>query len=397
MKKKVLFMVINMNIGGTEKALLNMINEMPKDQYDITVLMLEEYGGFLAHIPEWVNIQHFNGYKKIKGTLNNPSTQTIKEAVKNKMFLNAFFLFVLSLISKITGERSALFNYLLKKYPIDPTEYDVAIAYAGPMDFISYFVIEKIKAKKKVQWIHFDITKIGFNLKFVNRYYKKFDNIFSVSKTGKTQLESKLPKLKGKINYFYNILSTKQINMLANKELGFEDTFNGLRILTVGRLNKEKGQDLCIPVLSKLIKEGYNLKWYCIGEGSARSEYEKLIHQYGLQDDFLLLGASENPYPFFKQCDIYVQPSRHEGFCITLAEARCFNKPIIATNFNGAADQICNEHNGLIVDSNEFELFKAIKRLIVDEALLEKFQRNLKGEFKNNHLELNKLEIVIKN
>lgn len=397
MKKKVLFMVINMNIGGTEKALLNMINEMPRDQYDITVLMLEKYGGFLELIPEWVNMQYFNGYKDIKGTLNNPPIQIIKEAVKSKKLLHAFFLFVLNLLSQFTKERSALFQYLLRNYPIDPAEYDVAVAYAGPMDFISYFVIEKIKAKKKIQWIHFDITKIGFNIKFVNKYYKKFDKIFAVSKMGKEQLESKLPRLKEKINYIYNILSTKEINELANKELGFKDSFNGLRILTVGRLSREKGQDLCIPVLSKLINEGYNLKWYCVGEGSARSEYENLIQFHGLEDKFILLGANQNPYPFFKECDIYVQPSRHEGFCITLAEARCFNKPIITTNFNGAADQICNEHNGLIVDSTEYELYKAIQRFIDDKALLRRVQRNLEGEYKDNRVEINKLEIVINN
>jgi glycosyltransferase involved in cell wall biosynthesis len=395
MKKKILFMVINMNIGGTEKALLNMINEMPKDKYDITILMLEKYGGFLESIPNWVNIKYFHGYKNVKGTINNPPLQTIKEALKNKKILHALFLLVLNLLSKFSKERSCLYRYLLRNYPIDSTKYDVAVAYAGPMDFISYFVIEKVKAKKKVQWIHFDITKIGFNLKFANKNYIKFSNIFVVSKKGKEQLATKIPKLRDKIDCLYNIISPHHITELANKGLGFTDSFTGLRILTVGRLSKEKGQDLCIPVLAKLIKEGYNLKWYCIGEGSARTEYEKLIQQYNLEKDFILLGQNQNPYPFMKECDIYVQSSRHEGYCITLAEAKCFNKSIITTNFNGAKDQIRNEHNGLIVNFEEYELFSAIKNILDDEILRFKLQKNLEMDRGENAKDLYKLDKVI--
>lgn len=378
MKKKVLFMVINMNIGGTEKALLNMINEMPKNEYDTTVLMLEEYGGFLSNIPEWVDIKYFNGYKKIKSILNNPPIQTIKQAVKNKTILHALTLLVLYLFSKLTGERSALFKYLLKKYPIDPTEYDVAIAYAGPMDFISYFVIEKIKAKKKVQWIHFDITKIGFNMHFALKMYRKFDRISVVSNEARDKLLKKIPVLAEKTVLFKNIISTKEIRKLASNGESFNDFFDGIRIVTVGRLTDEKGQDLAIKALSKLINNGYKVKWYCIGEGKSRKKYEKQIEENKLRDYFFLLGTKTNPYPFIKDCDIYVQPSRYEGYCITTLEARCLNKPILTTEVNGANEQFINGETGVIVGINEEEIFKGVSELITNNCLRQKLISNLK-------------------
>ncbi|NHC43504.1 glycosyltransferase, partial [Bacillus sp. MM2020_1] len=69
MRKKIIFMLINMNVGGTEKALLNLINEIPKENYDVTIFMLEKYGGFLNHIPSDVKVEYFEGYKNIKGLL----------------------------------------------------------------------------------------------------------------------------------------------------------------------------------------------------------------------------------------------------------------------------------------------------------------------------------------
>jgi glycosyltransferase involved in cell wall biosynthesis len=388
MKKKILFMLINMNVGGTEKALLNMINEIPKEEYDITVLMLEKYGGFLDSIPSHVHIKYLNGYKDLKYILNQPPLITAVNFLKVGKLIKALAIILIHLLSKIMKERSIFFKFFLKGYQGNETEYDLAVAFAGPMDFISYFVINKIKAKRKVQWIHFDVNRIKFNLKFAAKIYKKFDKVFVVSVEGKSKLLNFLPTLKEKTDTFFNLISPSTIVRMANDEIGFEDNFSGVRILTVGRLNKEKGQDLTISVLAKL-KNEYNVRWYCIGDGGARKEYENLIEEHGVKNDFILLGANPNPYPFMKQCDIYVQPSRHEGYCITLAEAKCFNKPIISTKFTGAKEQIIHNHTGLIVNFDEQQIYYAIKQLLDDEVFRNKLEKNLqnKGVSKTNEIE----------
>ena len=115
--KKIIFMVINMNVGGTEKALLNMISEMPKEKYDITILMLEKYGGFLDSIPDWVHVEYVDGYQHIKGLLNDPPKIVFKNLLKQWKIINAFMFLLFYVMSKIQKNRSILFKYILRHYP----------------------------------------------------------------------------------------------------------------------------------------------------------------------------------------------------------------------------------------------------------------------------------------
>lgn len=389
--KKILFTVINMNIGGVEKALLNMLEEIPRDKYEVTVLMLEEYGGFLKDIPSWINVQILDYYKTIKKLVNDPPQFVAKDLCKEKKYIKAFNILLKYSICKITNDMSYYYKYVLKDYPIIDDNYDIAIAYHGPMDFISYVVINKIKAKKKYQWIHFDITTIHMNDKFVNKIYNKFDRIFVVSKDGKERFINKYPKLKNKTEVFLNTISSKLIELGSQQGIGFDDEFNGIRILTVGRLCREKGQDITIPILARLKDEGYKVKWYCIGEGGLRYKCEELIKKYNLKEDYILLGSKSNPYPYMKSCDIYVQPSVYEGYCISLAEARVLNKPIVTTDFTGAKEQLEHGQTGIIVKRNEEEIYNKIKELIDNEELRKKIIRNLKEKIVDTSKDINKL------
>ncbi|ASK64450.1 glycosyl transferase [Virgibacillus phasianinus] len=380
MKKNIVFMLINMNVGGTEKALLNMISEIPKSEYDITILMLEKYGGFLNSIPSEVNVEYVKEYCELKEVLNRPPKEVALNLLKRGKICGTIGLLFTQLLSKFLKNRSIFFKYVLKNVPGLKSEYDIAVAYAGPMDFISYFVIHKIKAKKKVQWIHFDVSKIGFNINFAVKIYKYFDRIYVVSDEARKKLIKLAPSTKEKSEVFLNVVSSNIIKKQSLEGEGFRDNYEGHRILTVGRLANEKGQDIAIRVLARLVKEGYKVKWYCLGEGSSRTEYERLIKEYNVQDKFILLGSNPNPYPYMDQCDIYVQPSRYEGYCITLAEARALQKPIITTNFTGAKEQIKNEITGIIVDIQEEQIYFAIKKLLNNPRQSTVFYFNLSKE-----------------
>lgn len=388
-------MLINMNVGGTEKALLNMIDEMPKEEYDITILMLEEYGGFLSQIPKDVNVIYAEGYKDMKSILNNPLLLTALSLLKERKIIKAFNICITHLLTKITNNRSLLFKYLLKNNLKLKNEYDIAVAYAGPMDFISYFVVNKIKAEKKIQWIHFDITRIGFNVKFSKKIYRKFDQIFVVSNEARVKLLNKLPSISGKTEVFKNRVSVRNTQELAKEGKGFNDLFDGIRIVTVGRLTNEKGQDLAIKALARLINDGYKVRWYCIGEGNSRKTYEELIEKNNLNNHFVLLGSNPNPYAFIANCDIYVQPSRYEGYCITTLEAKCLNKPIITTDVNGAREQIVHGETGLIVNIDEIDLFNAIKKLINNEELRLRISKTLQINNDHHDIEMKKLVSLI--
>ena len=391
MKKTILFMIINMNVGGTEKALLTMFSEIDKEKYDVTLLMLEEFGGFLDDIPEWVNIKYVNYYSDIKSVLNKPLHTTALEQVKSGRIGEFIKYSYFYLLSKIKKDRIFLFKHILKNYPNLEQEYDLAVAYAGPMDFISYFVTNRIKSQKKVQWIHFDITKIGFNYSFARKIYSKFDKIFVVSEQAKDKVIENLPPLKDKVEVFYNIVSRNLIREMAEEE-GFIDRFDGIRILTVGRISQEKNQAMTIPILARLKSDGYNIRWYCIGDGGKyKEECERLIKSYNIEDSYLILGTKTNPYPYMKDCDIYVQPSLHEGYCITLAEAKCFDNPIIATNFTGAREQLIETGCGLVSNINENDLYIKIKEVLDNDKLREKIELNLKNHTFDTSKEIDKL------
>ena len=395
--KRIIFVIESMNIGGTEKALLSMISEIPKDKYDMTILMLENRGGFLGNIPNHIKVKCLDEYKIIETVVRKSAKELVVQEITERQYIQAIRTLFYYGISRISGDYNVYFNNkIMNRIESLVDEYDIAVSYQGPPShFSAYLVIKKIKAKKKIQWIHSDVSKLNLDIKTTNKLYKNFDKIFIVSTEGKNKFDEMFPQLKNKTEVFINILSGNLIKKQAEKKKGFSDNFDGIRILTVGRLSGEKGQALTIPILARLKKEGYNVRWYCVGDGVLKEYYEEIIADNNLKEDYLLLGNDANPYPYFKECDIYVQPSKFEGYCITLAEARVFNKPIVATNFVGAREQLVNNETGFIVEYNEDEVFTAIKELINNKEIKNKFINNLKNELVDTTKEMNKLYNIV--
>lgn len=370
--KKLLFMVSSMNIGGVEKSLLSLLSIIPREEYEVTVLLLEKKGGFLNHIPSWVKVEEATWFKDTKPIIMEAPQLTLKNYIKKKKYIDGVLFTFSYFIDKHFKNRYIYYKNILRSIPIKEDEYDLAIAYAGPTEIIDSYITHKVKAKKKIGWIHFDVSKHEINTNLYLKLFSKMDKIFIVSKEGKAKFDEKFPVISNKSEVFKNIVSEELIREMAYEKIDFNNDFKGIKIVTVGRLSKEKGQDLGIKALAKLKKEGYKVRWYCIGEGNSRSEYESLIKEYELQEDFILLGAKTNPYPYMKMADIYVQTSRHEGYCLTLAEAKILNKVIITTNFTGADEQIEQGKTGLIVESKWEFIYESIKYLIDNKLKIEK-------------------------
>lgn len=384
MKTKIVFVTRRMIMGGIEKSLISLLENISKDIYDVTVLVMAPGGELLKQIPKEVKVKYLFGNEQT-------ALERMWNYTKKGKFIRAFRIGYYTLLLK-KGPKSGYDenNYYSKMLPIEDTKYDLAIAYYIPTSLPVVYVMKNINAKKKAAWIHGDVTKYGRSLPMYRKYYEDYDNIFGVSNYTVDRFSQMFPQLRDKTSVFYNILDKKKMEFFAAKDNSYQDQFDGIRILTVGRLELEKGQDLIPNVLIRLLSEGFNIRWYCIGDGGMRLQLEKLIKQNNLEDNLILLGTKDNPYPFIKDCDLYVQPSRHEAYCITLAEARVFNKPIITTN-TGASEQIIHEKTGLIIDFNEQQMIEAIKRLLNDETLKEKFIKNLGKETVDTTKEIRKL------
>ena len=382
MKKKILFMVSSMNIGGVEKSLLSLLAVIPKEKYEITILTLDKKGGFLEYIPNNVKLIEAEWFKYIKPLIMDSPQNIIKRYIKNYEFLKIPSFIYSYFKSKKTNDRYIYYKHVLKSIPECKEKYDAAIAYAGPTEIIDAYISRKVKAEKKIAWVHFDISKHKINKKLYNNLYERFDKIFAVSNECKKKLDEIIPAVRNKSEVLFNIVSEDLINEMSESYVDFDDNYKGIKIITVGRLSKEKGQDLAIKALAELKKYRYDVKWYCIGEGNSRQEFEQLIKEYKLEENFLLLGATSNPYPYIKNADIYVQTSRHEGYCLTLAEAKALNKPIVTTNFIGAYEQIKN---------NENDLADAIKKLIGKKEICSRFSNKLREEKIDTTSEISKL------
>lgn len=386
--KKIAIVTKNMDFGGVEKCLISMLNNIPESKYDITVILMNKSGKLLNQVPKWVKVIEMPNISKT-------TKEKLMDLIKQYRFISAIKLLynlILSLNAKSIYASYIRYANILPKLN---TEYDLAISYYNPTSFPVIYTIKNLKAKKKIMWIHSDIN----TYQDINNYkniYEKYNKIFNVSNEGAKEFVKKFPDLKDKVDVFYNLIDQNGLQSLGKQDLSFNNYDSKyINILTVGRLSEEKGQDLIPGVLKKLIDNGKNVKWYLIGEGKLRTLIEKDIKRYKLEDKLILLGSKENPYPYIKNCDIYVQPSRNECYCTTVTEAKCFNIPMVITDVNGSREQINHNDNGLIVNINEEDIFKGIKILIENEYLRNKFIDNLKSKPINTLNEINKLYHLI--
>lgn len=381
-------MLSGMNIGGVEKSLLTLLSKMSKNKYDITVLLLEKKGGLLDYIPDWIKVEEVNWFKTVKPIIMQAPQQTIKDYARTHQYFKILAFIFSYFISKYFNNRHYYYKQIFKSIPVNNNTYDVAISYQGPTDIIDYYIANHIKASQKLSWVHFDISKHRVNTKLYTKLYKKFNQIYVVSNEAKHRLIEQIPSVKSKAEVFMNLVPSNLIKKMSKEAIKFDETYKGIKIVTVGRLSWEKGQDLAIEVLSKLRNEGYDCRWYCIGDGNSRKEYEMLINEHDLTNDFFLLGSTINPYPYIANADIYVQTSRHEGFCLTLAEAKCLAKPIITTNFTGAYEQIKDGYNGFIVECSQYDIYQKLKYLIDNPEERNKLSTILKN---TNEISINKI------
>ena len=187
------------------------------------------------------------------------------------------------------------------------------------------------------------------------------------------------PEYGKKTFFFHNMVPRERILRLSKEGEGFTDGFDGLRILTVGRLHYQKAYDLAIPALAELRRRGHNVRWYVIGEGAEEDNLRALIRQNGVEDSFILLGTTPNPYPFIAGCDIYSQASRFEGWCIALAESLVLARPVLASRCAGNEEQVTDGETGVLIDLSTENIVEGMEKLITSPELREKFTRNLSG------------------
>lgn len=371
---KIIFITNKLITGGVEKALLSMINIMPKDKYKITIGVFDKGGNFEDKFPSYVDI------------IKIPQ---VDESIKSLLVKDITELNLINIIKRlynllrcnVTKNYNKQCIFKSKIYDILPYEYDVAIAYHKPVDLPVTYVLNNIVSSKKILWLHGEVKETNrAEKKSLYKIYKQYNQIICVSKSIQNQVNNLFPVLMEKTEVINNFINEEEIIRLSEIGDFLEKKDNYTRILTVARLSREKGIDLLIESVQKLKEDNIYFKWFVVGDGPMKNEAEIKIQENNLTEYVELLGNKENPYGYFKSCDIYVQPSLEEGFGLTISEAKIFYKPIILTNFTVANEHISNEVTGYIVNFNSKDISEKIKEIIKNPKISDKFRENLKLE-----------------
>ncbi|PGT96256.1 MULTISPECIES: glycosyltransferase [Bacillus] len=396
MKKHLLFVMPSLAAGGGEKSLVNLLSQIDYTLYNVDLYLFNKTGSFFNAVPKEVNIVCF---PKTYSLFAESLISSMLGFLKYGQVKLAFYRFVFFLKNRIIKDTSLAeqytWKYLSESFGFLDKEYDVAIGYLEKSPI--YFVVDKVKAKKKIGWIHTNYSNSGMDRDFDNIYFEQLDNIIAVSEECAKSLEENFKHLKHKIKSIYNIVSPKLISDLSNVD-SIDNPMSDksyVNILTVARLSYEKGIDMAIESCKQLVNKGYKIRWYVLGEGREREALETLIKSEKLEGDFKLLGIRENPYPYIKRTDLYVQPSRYEGKSIAIDEAKILNRPIIVTNFSTAKDQIEHGVNGLIVGMNGKSISSGIETMLKDVQLRENLRSNLSKENLGTEEEIYKLYDIL--
>ena len=396
MKKKLLFIIPSLDAGGGEKSLVNLLNTIDYSKYEVDLFLFKDGGIFKEFVPKQVNILKLQDKYK---DFTLPLIKSVNKIMKKKDFSVLINRFLFAISNKLIKDKKNSDQYTWKymNNSIDYLDeiYDVAIGFLEKSSI--YLCVDKVKAKKKIGFIHTDYVKSGMNKKIDIGYFEKLDNIVTVSDECLITLKNKFPKLKSKMMIFNNIVSPRMINKMSNLGKGniYTKECNQRIILSIGRLVNIKGFDLAVKACKILVENNYDIKWYVIGDGEERENLVQMIKSYNLEDRFILLGLKSNPYPYIKQADIYAQTSRYEGKSIALDEAKILEKPIIVTDYSTAKDQIEHKVNGLIVDMNPEAISKGIEYLINDVELKNKLCTNLRNLDLSTENEIEKLYKII--
>ncbi len=384
MKKKILFVINTMGRAGAEKCLLSMLKYMDTERFEISLFSVINRGEMFQHVPKGVRILNENPCTE--SVLDKKAKKELAKTIIKNGFYKGYFFREAGYLRKMAAYQrkhtgldfKKLFWKLLSDHAKrQEEEFDLAVAYI--QGAATYYVMDHVKAKKKIVFLHNEFLDSGYCPALDEPYYKKADGIYCVSKSICSHFAKVYPDLAGKMDVFYNLLDTEEIKEKAAKTQDMHPLFlkglkerkekNQILLLTAARIAPVKAYDLAVLALSLVRKKGYDVKWYVLGEGPETENIKKLIREEGLEDSFILLGATDNPYPYMAACDIYVQATRYEGCCTSISEAVILQRPVIASDCHGNKEQLNRYETGILVKLTPEGIAEGIIKAASDKGL----------------------------
>ena len=379
MSKRILFVMNTLGRAGAETALMELLGRLEIScEIDLYVLMGQ--GELVSKLPPGVRLlnKSFSDCSVFSAKGRLRMAGMVIKAMLNRATVVRLIPYlcrnIWAMLKKGRVQTDKLFWRVLSDGGMRISrEYDLAVAFLE--GGAAYYVADHVKARKKAAFIHIDYEQAGYTRSLDRDCYLQFDALFPIAEEIRDKLLMVYPECADRTQVFHNLINREVILEKSVQGKGFTDGYTGTRILTVGRLNSQKSYPVAIRAMKLLKDAGCRARWYVLGEGEERRALEHRIAEYGLEEDFVLAGAVENPFPYYRQADLYVHATRYEGKSIAIQEAQILGCAIIASDCTGNREQIIHGSDGILCKLSPEAVKDAILELRADEPLRERLRQ----------------------
>lgn len=370
-KKKIIIVNNNLNIGGVQKSLINLLKEI-KEQYDITLFLFKANGEYINEIPKNIKVVQCQSLFRCFGFSKDEAK------ISKKLYFERNFL---ALIAKIFGRNVAvrICNFSQKKIK---DHYDIAISYLHSGSNKSFyggcneFVLDNIDANKKISFLHGDYTQCGANTERTNKLYHKFDLIAACSEGCRRSLLSALPDMRDKCEVIPNCHDFDSYCKYSKKGTVIyrPDCIN---IISIARLSAEKGIERALKSISYIKNKKISVIYHIIGDGDEREKIQKIIKKLDLENSVILYGNQVNPYRFIPNADLLLITSYQEAAPLVIDEAKFFGVPILSTKTISAVEMIVDRKIGWVCENNQNSINSLLLEITKNVELLRNKKREI--------------------
>lgn len=392
MKPSILIFSQAMELGGVERSLLGLLDSIDYDRFDVDLFLMRHSGELMPYLNSRVNLlpeipQYASLAVPMRTLLKNGQLGVLGGRLRGKNAAKRFDNLHQSDKPSVTALTYS-HKYTRAFMPqIGGRSYDLAISFLTP----HYFARERVNAKRYAAWIHTDYTALSFDRAAELEMWSKYDVVCGVSEQVSKSFQIAFPELKKSVRTVENILPKDLICRQAQQPQHDMPSEGAVRLLSVGRFCDAKNFDNVPDICRRLSEDGLNVKWYLIGYGGDEPLIRQKIAEAGMQKRVIILGKKENPYPYMRACDLYVQPSRYEGKAVTVREAQLLCKPVVITNYATAASQLEDGADGVIVPMDNAGCAAGIAALLRDPARMQQLCENCAKRDYTNSAEIEKI------
>lgn len=345
--KKILIRIGSLRHGGAEKVLITFLKNIPKDKYQIDLLLNLKSGKYLSEVPDWINLYYLNKGEMI--TTNKP--WEIPQKAYRKIYQGILKMFP-----------TLLYKFILKK-----DDYDIELI--ANHRLLQEVLKSPVKTSKKIVWVHNDLFSIAEYTPAKLKEFFKADKIWVISEKIKKDFQkiAEKPQEKEKLIRIYNPIDSNEIRRKSEEKINFDfSEFQEKTFVAIGTVFPQKGFDRLIKAHKKLLEEGLTHKIIIVGDGYDFYAIKDLIKELKVENTVKMAGFQDNPYPFFKNTDYFILSSRYEGYPTVLFEALTLKKPIIATDVSGVREILQQGELGMIIENSEEGIYNGMKNFLIN-------------------------------